>query len=68
MLQQPAGNEERAGGPAVGGHVKVSTPDGTQVERMSIAVIDRRISEVRARIAWFEQAAQGNTLPRAEYW
>ena len=52
----------------VGGHVKVSTPDGTQVERMPIAVIDRRISEVRARIAWFEQAAQGNTLPRAEYW
>ena len=51
-----------------GGHVKVSTPDGTEVERMPIAVIDRRIAEVRARIAWFEQAAQGNTLPRAEYW
>ena len=51
-----------------GGHVKVSTPDGTQVERMPIGVLDRRISEVRARIAWFEQAAQGNTLPRAEYW
>ena len=52
----------------VGGHIKVSTPDGTEVERMPIAVIDRRIAEVRARIAWFEQAAQGNTLPRAEYW
>ena len=50
------------------GHVKVSTPDGTQVERMPIAVIDRRISEVRARIAWFEAAVQGDTMPRAEYW
>ena len=51
-----------------GGHVSVTTPDGTSVERMPIAVIDKRIGEVRARIAWFEQAAQGNTLPRAEYW
>ena len=51
-----------------GGHVKVSTPDGTQVERMPIAVIDRRISEVRARIAWFEAAVQGDTMPRVEYW
>ena len=51
-----------------GGHVKVSTPDGTMVERMEIAVVDRRIAEVRARIAWFEQAAEGNDLPRAVYW
>ena len=51
-----------------GGHVKVVTPDGTEVERMPIAVIDRRISEVRARIAIFEQAAEGNDLPRATYW
>ena len=51
-----------------GGHVKVSTPDGTEVERMPLAVVDRRIAEVRARVAWFEQAAEGNILPRAEYW
>ena len=51
-----------------GGHVSVKTPDGTEVERMPIAVVDRRIAEVRARIVWFEQAAQGNILPRAEYW
>ena len=51
-----------------GGHVSVKTPDGTEVERMPIAVVDKRIAEVRARIAWFEQAAEGNTLPRAEYW
>ena len=50
------------------GHIKVSSPDGTEVELMPIAVIDRRISEVRARIAIFEQAAEGNDLPRATYW
>ena len=52
----------------VGGHVKVKTPDGTEVERMPIAVIDKRISEIRARIAVFEAAAQGNDLPSAVYW
>ena len=49
------------------GHVKVSTPDGTQVERMPIAVIDRRISEIRARIAWFEAASEGDTMPGASW-
>ena len=52
----------------VGGHVKVSTPDGTQVERIPIAVLDRRISEIRARVAWFEAAVEGNDLPGAAYW
>ena len=52
----------------VGGHISVTTPDGTSVERMPIALVDKRISEIRARIAWFEQAAEGNTLPRAEFW
>ena len=51
-----------------GGHVKVSTPDGTEVERMPIAVIDRRITEVRARIKWFELAAEGNALPGLSLW
>ena len=51
-----------------GGHIKVSTPDGTEVERMPIALVDRRISELRARIAWFEEAAEGNDLPGAVYW
>ena len=59
----------RAGlGDLVGGHVKVRTADGTEVERIPIAVIDRRVAEVRARIAWFEAAARGNGLPRAEFW
>ena len=51
-----------------GGHIKVSTPDGTMVERMSLAVIDRRIIEVRARIRWFELAAEGNTMPGLALW
>ena len=51
-----------------GGHIKVTTPDGTVVERMEIAVIDRRIVEVRARIAWFEESTRGNVMPRAEFW
>ena len=52
----------------VGGHAKVTTPDGTMVERIPLAVLDRRVAEVRARIAWFEAAARGNALPRAEFW
>ena len=51
-----------------GGHIRVSTPDGTEVERMEIAVIDRRVAEVRARIAWFEQAAAGDVMPGVSFW
>ncbi len=38
------------------------------VEYENPAVLDRRIAEVRARIAWFEAAENGNTLPRMEMW
>ncbi|MCE2492747.1 MAG: hypothetical protein J4F40_09085 [Alphaproteobacteria bacterium] len=37
-------------------------------EYESLAVLDRRIAECRARIAWFEDAAAGNPLPRVTYW
>ena len=50
------------------GHISVKTPDGTEVERMEIAVIDRRVAEVRARIAWFESAAEGTALPGLSLW
>ena len=50
------------------GHIKISSPDGTDVELMPIAVIDRRISEVRARVAWFESAAEGNHMPGLAFW
>ena len=52
----------------VGGHVKVETPDGTSVERMPLAVLDRRVAEVRARIAWFEAAAAGAVMPGLALW
>ena len=35
---------------------------------MDIAVLDRRIAEVRARIRWFELAAEGNTMPGVNLW
>ena len=50
------------------GHLKISSPDGTAVELVPIAVIDRRIAEIRARIAWFEAAAEGNHMPGPAYW
>ena len=53
---------------ASGGHAKVSGADGTELERMDLATLDRRVAEARARIRWFELAATGNTMPRAEHW
>ena len=57
--------DRRAG---AGGVIKVEQGEGMGEEYESLAVLDRRISECRARIAWFEQAAEGNDLPRATYW
>ena len=51
-----------------GGHAKIKTPDGSELERVELAALDRRVAEVRARIVWFETAAGGNALPRAEHW
>ena len=42
--------------------------EGIGEEFESVAVLDRRIAEVRSRIAWFEAAANGNILPRMETW
>ena len=66
LLQTLLHARERAAGQ--GGIRKIGAAEGTGDEFESLAVLDRRIAEVRARVAWFEQAAQGNTLPRAEYW
>ena len=66
LLQTLLHARERAAGQ--GGIRKIGAAEGTGDEFESLAVLDRRIGEVRARIAWFEQAAEGNTLPRAEYW
>ena len=53
---------------AAGGRHRISASDGMEIERMDIVVLDRRVAETRARIAWFEQAAAGNALPRMEMW
>ena len=57
--------DSRAG---AGGIIKIEHGEGSGEEYESLAVLDRRISECRARIAWFEQAAEGNDLPAAVYW
>ena len=53
---------------STGGKKRIGDDTLGEIEYESISVIDRRIAEVRSRIVWFEQAAQGNTLPRAEFW
>ena len=57
--------DRRAG---AGGIIKIDHGEAGAEEYESLAVLDRRIAEVRARIAWFEDAAEGNGLPRATYW
>ena len=52
----------------VAGVMRVSSADGSSLERETMAALDRRIAEVRARVVWFEAAAAGNALPRAEFW
>ena len=47
---------------------KIDDPTGTSVEYTTIAALERRVAEVRARMAWFEEAARGNPLPRLETW
>ena len=57
--------DQRAGS---GGIIKQDQGEAGGEEFESLAVLDRRIAECRARIAWFEAAAEGNDLPRAVYW
>ncbi len=60
--------EQRAGLSEVASMVRLTDPSGTSVERIQLSALDRRISEIRARIAWYEAASQGNSLPRSEHW
>ena len=53
---------------ASGGKAKVMQTEGDGHELMELAALDRRVAEVRERIVWFDTAAMGNALPRAEYW
>ena len=56
--------DKRAGS---GGIIKQDQGEAGGEEFESLAVLDRRIAECRARIAWFEQAAEGNDLPGAAW-
>lgn len=60
--------EQRKGIAESQGVKKLELPDGRTEEYASIEVWDRRVMEVRARIAWLEQAQGGNVLPRMEVW
>ena len=53
---------------ASGGKAKVMQTEGEGHELMELAALDRRVAEIRARIVWFDSAAVGNSLPRAEFW
>ena len=47
---------------------ELELPDGRHEAYISVAIWDARIMELRARIAWLEEAASGNVLPRIEVW
>ena len=66
LLQTLLNSRERVA--ASGGQAKVMHTEGEGHELMELAALDRRVAEVRARIVWFDTAAVGNTLPRAEHW
>ena len=66
LLQTLLNSRERVA--AAGGKAKVDSGEGTGHELMDLAALDRRVAEVRARIVWFDTAAGGNALPRAEHW
>ena len=54
---------------STGGRRKIGDDTLGAIEYESLAVLDRRIAEARAaESSWFEQAAQGNALPRQEFW
>ena len=63
LLQTLLLSRERAAGQ--GGVRKADYGEGIGEEFESLAVFDRRIAETRARIAWFEQAAEVDRVVRA---
>ena len=66
LLQTLLNSREKVA--ASGGKAKVMQTEGEGHELMELAALDRRVAEVRARIVWFDTAAAGNALPRAEFW
>ena len=66
LLQSLLIARKRAAGS--GGIKRRDSGGGIGEEYEPLAVLDRRIAGVRARIAWFEQTDAGNILPRLEAW
>ena len=66
LLQTLLNSREKVA--ASGGKAKVTASESDGYELMELAALDRRVAEVRARIRWFELAAAGNAMPRAEHW
>ena len=58
----------RAEAAGQGGAKKIVLGENDETEFENLAVLDRLIAEIRARISWFEQAAGGNVVPRQEHW
>ena len=60
--------EQRKESAETSGITELTLPDGRQEKYADLGVIDRRIAEVRARIAWYEAAARGQSVPGLTLW
>ena len=60
--------DQRLAASQTSGMSELTLPDGRSEKYADVMVLDRRISEIRARIAWFESAARGVSMPGATLW
>ena len=60
--------DQRLAASQTDGMSELTLPDGRSEKYSDILVLDRRISEIRARIAWYESAARGVALPGHLLW
>ena len=60
--------EQRKEAADTGGMTELTLPDGRAEKYADVMVLDRRIAEVRARIAWFGSAARGVSVPGLRLW
>ena len=60
--------DQRLAASQTSGMSELTLPDGRSEKYADVMVLDRRISEIRARIAWFESAARGVSMPGQTLW
>ena len=60
--------DQRLAASQTSGMSELTLPDGRSEKYSDVMVLDRRISEIRARIAWFESAARGVAMPGQTLW